>query len=140
MLHYHMAVDSYQPQEKSGAPDAVAAALSSLCLLHCLLLPLALSLAPVLIGVSGEALHGPAWLHWALILLAAPVSIYALWRGVAVHGDPRPWRQAALGFLLMACGAIAHDLGPSEQLLTVLGGLLVAHAHWRNWKARGSHG
>jgi hypothetical protein len=116
--------------------DAAAAALSSLCLLHCLLLPLGLGLASAVSGLSAEAWHGPAWLHWALLLLAAPVSVYALWRGMAVHGRARPWQQAAIGFFMMAAGALCHDRGMIEQLLTVAGGLLVAHAHWRNWKAR----
>lgn len=116
--------------------DAAAAALSSLCLVHCLLLPLGLGLAPVISGLSGNALHGPLWLHWALLALAAPVSVYALWRGIESHGDALPWRLAALGFAMMAAGALAHGLTPAEQLLTVAGGLTVAAAHWRNFRAR----
>ncbi len=119
-----------------GAFDGTAAALSSLCLLHCLLLPLGLGLAPVLAAVPGAGMHGPEWLHWALLALAAPVSVYALWRGLAAHGDPLPWRLAAAGFALMAGGAALHDTGPAEQALTVAGGLVVAFAHWRNWRAR----
>jgi hypothetical protein len=127
-------------KESPGAEDprldAAAAALSSLCLVHCLLLPLGLGLAPVISGLSGEALHGPNWVHWALLALAAPVSVYALWRGLDVHGDPLPWRLAALGFAMMAAGALAHGLSPAEQLLTVAGGVVVAAAHWRNFRAR----
>ncbi len=122
----------HRPPE--GALDGAAAALSSLCLLHCLLLPLGLGLAPALLGL-GDA-HGPVWLHWALLVLAAPVSILALKRGHDLHGDGLPWKLAALGFGLMAAGALVHDMGPAEQILTVAGGLIVAAAHWRNWKAR----
>ncbi|WP_448581713.1 MerC domain-containing protein [Thermaurantiacus sp.] len=119
----------------AGAPiDGVAAALSSLCLVHCLLLPWGLGVAPVVASLVPG--HGPEWLHWALLALAAPVSIFALRRGIAVHGNDRPWQLAALGFLLMAGGALAHETGPAEQLLTVFGGLMVATAHWRNWRAR----
>lgn len=118
-----------------GAPiDGVAAALSSLCLFHCLLMPLGLGFAPVVAALGPG--HGPEWLHWALLALAAPVSVLALWRGIAIHGDGRPWRVAALGFLLMAAGALAHATGPAEQILTVGGGLVVAAAHWKNWRAR----
>lgn len=116
--------------------DGVAAALSSLCLVHCLLLPLGLGLAPVVAALGPLDHHGPAWLHWALLALAAPVSVFALWRGIAVHGDARPAQLATLGFLLMAGGALAHEAGPAEQLLTVAGGLVVAAAHWRNWQLR----
>ncbi len=125
-----------EDEKQDAALDRAAAALSSLCLLHCLLLPVGLGLAPVISGLSGEALHGPAWLHWALIAIAAPVSVYALWRGIEVHGDQLPWKLAALGFALMSTGALAHGFGAAEQLLTVLGGLVVALAHWKNWRAR----
>jgi hypothetical protein len=122
--------------EKQGSLDGAAAALSSLCLLHCLLLPVGLGLAPIISGLSGTALHGPFWLHWALLAVAAPVSVYALWRGARLHGDRRPWVMALLGFALMSAGALSHNLGVQEQVLTVLGGLFVALAHWQNWKAR----
>lgn len=116
--------------------DGVAAALSSLCLVHCLLMPLVLGVAPVAAALGTLDHHGPAWLHWALLALAAPVSVVALRRGVVRHGDDRPWQLAALGFLLMAAGAWVHGQEPLEQLLTVGGGLVVAFAHWRNWRLR----
>lgn len=120
-----------------AAIDGAAAVMSSLCLVHCLLLPLALALSPMLaVGVADELAHGPVWVHWLLIALAAPVSVYALWRGAEAHHNRYPWLLALLGFVLMAAGALAHGLGPIEPALTVLGGLVVAFAHWRNWKAR----
>ena len=51
--------------------------------------------------------------------------------------DVQRWALlAAFGFILMAAGALAHGLGPIEPTLTVMGGMIVAFAHWRNWKAR----
>jgi hypothetical protein len=142
MLHYHMQrIDRISTlmasRSPAGAPpDALAAALSSLCLVHCLLMPLGLGLAPVVAALAPGDAHGPEWLHWALLGLAAPVSVWALWRGVVIHGEDRPWQIAALGFALMAAGALAHAAGPAEQVLTVLGGLVVAAAHLLNWQAR----
>ena len=124
-------------EQEGGALDGAAAILSSLCLVHCLLLPLALALLPMLAaGVADELVHGPMWVHWLLIGLAAPVSIHALRRGSQAHHRHSPWLLAFLGFALMAAGALAHGLGPIEPALTVSGGLVVAFAHWRNWKAR----
>lgn len=115
--------------------DGVAAGLSSLCLIHCLALPiLAASLPAFAFGPGHD--HGPPWLHWALLLVSAPVSAYALWRGTRLHRERSYWRIAAGGFLLMAAGALAHGHGPLEQMLTVAGGLVVALAHWRNWRSR----
>lgn len=117
--------------------DGAAAVMSSLCLVHCLLLPLALAVSPMLAaGVADELLHGPVWVHWLLIGLAAPVSILALQRGARMHHSRAPWLLALTGFVLMSAGALAHGLGPIEPALTVLGGVIVAYAHWRNWKAR----
>jgi hypothetical protein len=114
--------------------DATAAALSSLCLLHCLLLPVVLTLLP-LAGMHGTGHHhGPAWVHWGLLALAIPFSVQALRRGFRRHGDHGPWRLAAVGFALVAVGALAHEWAPMEQLLTVAGGLMVAGAHWWNWR------
>ena len=114
--------------------DGAAAALSSLCLVHCLALPVLAALLPVL--ALGGSLHGPVWLHWLLIAMAAPVSAYALWRGLENHGERLPLVLALFGFMVMAMGAFLHDSGLAEPTLTVGGGLLVAFAHWRNWTAR----
>lgn len=115
--------------------DAVAAAISGICLVHCLLLPVGLGLAPAVSAQLGGFWHGPEWLHWALILVAAPISVHALWRGHGVHGDAWPWRLAALGFVSLAAGALAHPFGHWEQVLTTTGAALLVLAHWRNWRA-----
>lgn len=119
---------------ESAALDGAAATLSSLCLVHCLLLPLLGVLLPAL--PAGSVLHGPVWLHWLLIGTALPFSIYALWRGLESHGSRWPLLLAVAGFLVMMAGALLHDGGLAEPGLTVGGGLLVALAHWRNWMAR----
>lgn len=121
---------------ESASLDSIAAALSNLCLIHCLGLPLVLTFFPVpLLALDGSA-HGLHWLHWLLIGLAIPVSFIALWRGFEYHGIRMPLALAVLGFVIMAIGASLHHLGLFEQVLTVMGGLLVAAAHWRNWMGR----
>ena len=114
--------------------DAAAAALSNLCLVHCLALPLLAVLLPML--VSGDSLHGPLWLHWLLLGVALPLSAYALWQGLENHGSLRPLCFAGLGFPLMVGGALLHGDDLTEPAMTVAGGLLVALAHWKNWTAR----
>lgn len=116
--------------------DGVAALLSSLCLLHCLLLPVLLVMAPALFGTLLPGLHGPEWLHWAFILVALPFSLHALLKGHALHHQPLPMLLAALGFVAMAAGAMAHGQPLAERWLTVGGGLAVAIAHWINWRLR----
>lgn len=124
-------------QLEGSAIDGAAAAISSLCLLHCLLLPVAIAVLPAVGGGIAEGFSfDRVWLHWALIAVAAPVSCYALVQGVRLHHRLLPVALALAGFAVMALGAAAHGAGLIEPVLTVSGGLLVAFAHWRNWVAR----
>lgn len=124
-----------KPASESHANvDALAAALSSLCLVHCLLWPLLLLALPALaLAVHAGFLAGAAF-HWALLATALPVSGWALYAGLGRHRDLAPAALAVLGFAIMAAGALAHGHELLEAVLTVAGGLLVASAHWRNWR------
>jgi hypothetical protein len=92
--------------------DASAVALSTLCLLHCLALPLLAALLP-LFGAWSEA----EWVHGVFVLIAAPLSGYALWRGDQ-HGVPGE---------------------RAETPLTVAGSLALAGAHLWNAARRHAH-
>lgn len=109
--------------------DACAVGLSATCLAHCLALPFAASLLPVL-----GAWAGAEWVHWLFVALAAPLSLWALTRA-----RPLSWSIAGLAILgvalliLGAAGLPSHNL---ETPLTIAGGLLLALAHLVNWKRR----
>ncbi len=122
--------------------DAFAAILSSLCLVHCLAVPVVLVMLPSMTaGASGLwpalPLLDSDLLHWLMLLLAAPFSLHAMLGGRAVHHEAGPMRLALAGLAVMALGALLHDYGLVEKLLTVGGGLVVAAAHWWNWRVRG---
>ncbi|MFN7176638.1 MAG: MerC domain-containing protein [Thermaurantiacus sp.] len=119
---------------ESPALDAAGAALSSLCLIHCLAVPLFALAMPAVVGASGHDHAHDHLLHLLLIGLAAPVSVFAFWRGLRRHGRVGPLTLGVAGFALMLAGAFAH--GPMVQLMTVAGGLVVAGAHLANWRAR----
>lgn len=116
--------------------DGWAALLSSLCLLHCLMLPFGLALAPALFAFGGGVHLDAAWVHWALLLVAIPVSVHALLAGYRIHLLAWPTALATLGFATMVGGAMVHGSVGWEQAFTVLGGLLVAAAHGWNWRLR----
>lgn len=109
--------------------DRTAVFLSGLCLLHCLAIPFALLLGPLL---------GP-WLvntetnvHWGLLAVAAPISAAALWRGLQRHHSRLTLVLGAVGLLLMFLG-VSHLFGATlEVLLTVVGVALLLVAHARN--------
>lgn len=110
--------------------DGWAAFLSSLCLVHCLAFPVAAALLPGLIPY--DAANHSHLTHWLMLLVALPFSLFALWHGHRHHASRTPTIIALPGLLAMAAGASIH--GPVEQALTVGGGLLVAWAHWLNWR------
>ena len=115
--------------------DASAVALSGLCLLHCLALPLLAALLP-LFGAWSEA----EWVHGVFVLIAAPLSGYALWRGHRHRPLPAAlWLLAGTGLALLLAGASGVLGERAETPLTVAGSLALAGAHLWNTARRHAH-
>ena len=115
--------------------DVSALALSGLCLLHCLALPLLAALLPLL-GTWSEA----EWVHGLFVLIAAPLTSYALWR--AHRHRPLPaalWLLAGTGLALLLAGACGGLGARAETPLTVAGSLALASAHLWNAARRHAH-
>lgn len=114
--------------------DAAALSLSSLCLVHCLALPLMVAALPLL-GVLSEA----EWVHQILVMLAVPAAIVAI--ATTRHAQPRfVFGALALsGCALLVAGAFVDALHDHETLLTVLGALLLACAHIYRWRTLHTH-
>lgn len=113
--------------------DASAVALSSLCLLHCLALPLLAAALP-LFGAWAEA----EWVHAVFVAIALPVTGFALWRAHRQRPLPAPaWLAAAAGLALLLAGALEFPSHDSETVVTVIGSLLIAATHL--WNARRRH-
>ena len=129
-------MEDFESLKSDGRADKVAAALSSLCLAHCLALPFVLAMLPGFATLPQSELHGAEWIHWLLLGLAVPFSFFALRKGYLLHGNASPSLVAAVGFAFVTAGALAHGMAPIEQILTLLGGAVVATAHWQNWRAR----
>ena len=109
--------------------DTFAIGLSGLCLAHCLALPVLASLLPIA-GAWADA----AWVHWLLVVVAAPVSLGTfllpgrrarLFIGLAV-----------LGLALLVSGAAEFPTHELETPLSLIGGLTLAAAHFLNWRRR----
>lgn len=104
---------------------------SSLCLVHCLALPLVIAALPAL----GNVLPGDFVVHLSLILVALPLTGFALWRGSRAHGQRTPLLLGLFGLLLVGAAVPLTSLVVAEVLLTVVGGLIVVTAHLLNWRA-----
>jgi hypothetical protein len=113
--------------------DASAIALSSLCLLHCLALPLLAAALP-LMGVWAEA----EWVHILFVAIAVPTTGFALWRAHRQHPLPAlALLSAGTGLLLLLAGAVGWPSHEAETPMTVVGSLLLAVTHL--WNARRRH-
>ena len=112
--------------------DRAAIGLSGLCAMHCLLLPVAITLVPAVggLGLADEAFH--LW----MVVVVIPISIYALLSGCRQH---KRFSVPVLGFtglaVLVAALVFGHDLGEfGERAFTLVGALLIAWSHMVNFR------
>lgn len=109
--------------------DRWAIFLSGLCLAHCLAVPLALLAGGLFGGWLDET---ETEVHWLLLGLAAPVSLFAFYRGFRRHRSVLTPIIGCTGLLLMLAG-VSHVFHAQWEVgLTVAGVALVLVAHLRN--------
>ena len=111
---------------RAPALDATAIGLSLACIVHCLALPVLAAFLPFFASWA-EA----EWVHRVLVLLALPVTLFALARSRFL--PPRRRRvfvALALGGLaLLFAAAFVEALHDVETALTLVGAVLLASAH-----------
>ena len=119
--------------------DALAVSLSGLCLIHCLALPLALTLFPIF----AAAVVDDAVFHAVLYVAVLPTSCIAFVLGYRHHHDRVLIILGGLGLVVLGVTAVVgHDLfgHTGERWVTSLGGLLLATAHVINYRhSRAKH-
>ena len=118
----------------TGLLDRFSIGLSALCLLHCLAIPLLISVAPVVATLA----FADESFHLALIALVVPTSALALGLGCRKHRGLRVIALGLAGLVLLGSAAFAETFGlgeVGETALTVLGALTVASAHLINYRA-----
>ena len=113
--------------------DKTAISLSALCLVHCLLVPSFLVFLSGYVALS----YNNELIHYAILFIAIPVSIYALITGVRNH---KSFSFLYLGLIGIISLILAVTLGAQiwgevgEKVLTTVGALLVAISHFRNYR------
>ena len=112
----------------SRAIDASALTLSGLCLVHCLALPLIAAFLP-LAGAWAE----DEWVHKVLVLLAVPISVFAIARSFGQATGYAFIGLALTGLALLTAAAFVETLHDLETPLTVCGALILASAHIWRW-------
>lgn len=113
--------------------DLTGMSLSAVCLAHCLILPVAALLLPIL----GE-LAQTEWMHWVFLAVAAPVGLLAV--GAAANtkrGLQTVLPFVGLGLALLLVGALDYPTHTWGSALTVVGALSLSWAHLYNWRGLG---
>jgi len=119
--------------ENSNRLDGMAVILSGTCMLHCLVLPLLVTLFPI---VQGSLLE-EKYFHLIMLVFILPTSLVALTVGCRRHRDTLTIVLGAIGLTTLAITAFwGHELfGLSgERVVTTIGGLVLASAHIQNFR------
>lgn len=120
---------------KSTSLDRLGILLSGICVIHCLLAPIALTMLPI-IGLNSFV--EDLLFHRLMLWLVLPTSIIALTIGCRQHRDFRILGTGALGMIILILVAIlGHEIlsPPMEKILTTVGGVVLAISHILNYRA-----
>lgn len=115
--------------------DNLGITISSICAVHCVLLPMIFLIAPYSFLASHE-------FHEALIYFILPCAFIAFVLGCRRHKDIKVAAMGTLGIILLGSALLMHDIFHSDQhseefttvLITVLGSILLVLSHLRNRK------
>lgn len=113
--------------------DFLAVAISGLCAVHCLLLPVVLIAFPILgVGILSDEMF-----HQLLLWAVLPTSVLAV--VLARFGHPDVWVVVlvTLGLATLTLGALwAHDNAAPwvDKALSLSGGAVLAIGHLRNFQ------
>ena len=113
--------------------DNLGITVSSVCAIHCVMLPLIFLIAPYSFLASHE-------FHETLIYFILPCAFIAFVLGCRRHKDIKVAVMGALGIMLLGSALLMHDILHSNQhseefttvLITVCGSILLVFSHLRN--------
>jgi hypothetical protein len=113
--------------------DRMAIILSGTCMAHCLLLPIIITLFPIVQGSLLEEEH----FHGLFLIFVMPTSVAALFIGCRKHKHLMTAWLGTIGLTTLVIAAFwGHDwVGLNgERIMTTIGGAILALSHWFNYK------
>lgn len=133
MLHFvlHLHMDLHKT---SSRLDNIGITASTLCAIHCALVPVLFTSLPLL----GLGFLANAWVEWGMIVLALLIGTYSIGLSyLRIHRQLRPLTLLITGFTVIIFGH-AFSNGWAEAVIAPTGGLLIAAAHFVNYKYSGA--
>ncbi len=107
--------------------DKVAISLSLVCIIHCFFAPSLIIFTYGFLSFSVEN----EFIHYVILILALPISILALSLGYRNHKNITFLVIGILGLSFLIT-AVLFGEGSLEKILTVIGSITIAYAHFRN--------
>jgi hypothetical protein len=113
--------------------DNIGMTASILCAIHCAILPILITSLPLFgLGFLANPL-----IEWSMITLALFIGVYAIGSSyVRTHHRPLPMLLLITGFLIIIAGHL-FITGWREGIIVPIGGLLIATAHFFNFRYSG---
>jgi hypothetical protein len=110
--------------------DRIGMTASTLCAIHCAAVPLLITSLPLL----GLGFLANPWVEWSMIILALIIGTSSIGMSYfRVHHNLLPIGMLLTGFLIIILGH-AFITGWREAVVVPAGGLLIAFAHFVNYK------
>jgi cytochrome c biogenesis factor len=112
--------------------DRIAIALSTICIVHCLAMPLVIAVLPL----AAFAVGGDGHFHTLMLWLVVPTSVLGFGLGVRVHRRVDIVALGVVAIVVLAAAALwGHAAWASsvEVFVNVGASILLAVAHWRNF-------
>jgi len=113
--------------------DRIAIVLSTVCIVHCLAMPLLVALLPVVAITFGDSAH----FHSVMLWLVVPTSVVGFAMGFRVHRRAGIVLGGGAAVVVLAAAAVwGHSAwnAAAETVVSVLASLALAAAHWRNFR------
>jgi hypothetical protein len=129
----HSPTTKFEPMHLSRHFDQVAIALSAVCLVHCLAVPVLVAVLPIAAISFGDGQH----FHGLMLWLVVPTSVLGFGLGYRLHRRGDIVAAGAGGVAILATAAVyGHAAWPvaAEASVSVAGSLLLGSAHWLNFR------
>ncbi len=113
--------------------DRIAVALSAICIVHCLAVPIILAILPIAAVTFGPDAH----FHWLMLWVVVPTSAIGLSLGYRVHRHIEYSALGVLGLVVLAAAAVwghASWTVLAETGVSVAGSIVLATAHLGNYR------
>ena len=127
-------INSTKDMNTQVRADKLSITLSLACMIHCLLMPSFLILTSGFLALSIDN----ELIHKVFLIIVLPVSLYALITGYNNHKILSYLYLGILGLWLLVFAVFFGEGvfgGFTEKTLTLLGSLIVASSHYKNYKA-----